>query len=404
MKLIRHIPFLKTVLRHSLTAFGGPQMHFVRMHKLFVQQHAYISEEELLEVNAFVQLLPGASSTQTLTLIGYKRGGVPLAILTLAIWITPACILMACLAFLLEFLTKNNINYIFRFVQPMAVGFLAYSAYKSYKISVKHQATFFIMIGAMLITYFIQSPWVFPSLIISGSIVSNFSDKRIPAINGKSYRVKWQNLWFFAFIFLTAGILSEYFRIHNLPMRRPISLFENFYRFGSIVFGGGSVLITMMFEQYVIRAKTPYMTATDFLTGAGMVQAFPGPIFSIAAFVGGMVLKNKGFEYQILGSFIGTIGIFLPSLLLVLFFYPIWNNLKKHVIVFRAMEGINAVVVGIMGAATVLLFMSIPSRFTYQNIVAVILTFLLLQFSKVPSPIIVCIFLFLAWMANHFFL
>ena len=72
------------MVHHSLTAFGGPQMHFVRMHKLFVEQHRYISEEELLEINAFVQLLPGASSTQILTLIGYKRGGLLLALITLA--------------------------------------------------------------------------------------------------------------------------------------------------------------------------------------------------------------------------------------------------------------------------------------------------------------------------------
>ena len=402
MNLIRHIPFLKTVLKHSLTAFGGPQMHFVRMHKLFVQQHHYITEKELLEINAFVQLLPGASSTQTLTLIGYKRGGVFLAVITLIIWITPACTLMGSLALLLDFFTRYEVNYLFTFIQPMAVGFLAYSAFKSYKISIKHQATFFIMLGAAIITLFIQSPWVFPSLIIAGSIVSNFSDKRIPDFNKKKYPVKWQNLWLFAFIFLTAGILSEYVRLHHLPFRRPVSLFENFYRFGSIVFGGGSVLITMMFEQYVIRAKTPYMTATDFLTGAGMVQAFPGPIFSIASFVGGMVLKDMGPQFQLLGCIIGTIGIFLPSLLLVLFFYPIWNNLKKHVIVFRAMEGINAVVVGIMAAATVLLFISIPSQLRIGNIIAVGLTFVLLQYTKTPSPLIVALFLLIGWMTNHF--
>lgn len=402
MKLIRHIPFLKTVLRHSLTAFGGPQMHFVRMHKLFVQQHHYISEEELLEINAFVQLLPGASSTQTITLIGYKRGGVILSVITLSIWIIPACTLMGGLVFLLQYLNNNNISFIFRFIQPMAVGFLAYSAFQSFKISIKHTATFFIMFGAMLVTYFIRSPWVFPSLIIAGSIVSNFSDRRIPGFDGKRYPVKWQNLWLFAFIFIIAGIASEYFRIHNLPIRRPVSLFENFYRFGSLVFGGGSVLITMMFEQYVIRAKTPYMSAADFLTGAGMVQAFPGPIFSIASFVGGMVLKSWGPQFQLLGSLIGTIGIFLPSLLLVLFFYPIWNNLKKHVIIFRSVEGINAVVVGIMFAATVLLFMSVPSPFTFENLLAVILTFLILQFTKIPSPVIVVIFLIAAWLRHHF--
>ena len=117
-------------------------MHFVRMHKLFVQKQRYISEQELLEMNAFVQLLPGASSTQLLTLIGYKRGGVILAILTLALWMIPACILMGLLSFLLSYLENKNISYVFRFVQPMAVGFLAFSATKTFQISIRHQATF----------------------------------------------------------------------------------------------------------------------------------------------------------------------------------------------------------------------------------------------------------------------
>jgi chromate transporter len=398
LRLKRHIPFLKAVLHHSLTAFGGPQMHFIRLHKLFVEKQRYISEKELLEINAFVQLLPGASSTQLLMLIGFKRGGVFLATLTLLIWMLPACVLMGMLSFLLSYLDSKNVSDVFRFVQPMAVGFLAFSAFKSYQISIKHQATFFIMLGATLITYFIRSPWVFPSLIIAGSIVSNFSDRRIPDFKEKSKPVQWRNLWLFAIIFLAAGLLSEYARLHNLPLRKPISLFENFYRFGSIVFGGGSVLITMMFEQYVIRAKTPYMGSSDFLTGAGMVQAFPGPIFSIASFVGGMVLKDMGPKFQFLGCVIGSVGIFLPSLLLVLFFYPIWNTLKKHVIVFRAMEGINAVVVGIMIAATFLLFMSIPLRFESMNLLAVLITFSLLQFTRVPSPLIVLGFLMIGWL------
>ncbi len=398
MVLLRHIPFLKAVIIHSLTAFGGPQMHFVRMHKLFVKDHRYISEAELLEINAFVQLLPGAGSTQMLTLIGYKRGGLSLALFTLILWILPACVLMGALSFLLPYFDNQNLSYIFRFVQPMAVAYLAYSAVQSFKISIKHQATFFIMLGAALVTLFIKSPWVFPSLIIVGSIVSNFSDKRIPEFKETKKPINWRNLWLFAAIFILAGFLSEYGRIHNIPLRKPISLFENFYRFGSIVFGGGSVLITMMFEQYVIRAKTPYMTSTDFLTGAGMVQAFPGPIFSIASFVGGMVLKNMGPQFQLLGCIIGTVGIFLPSLLLVLFFYPIWNNLKKYVIVFRAMEGINAVVVGIMAAATFLLFNSIPGAFDWKNLAVIGSTFLLLQFTKLPPPVIVAAFLLLGWL------
>ncbi|HEX8331400.1 MAG TPA: chromate efflux transporter [Segetibacter sp.] len=399
MVLLRHIPFLQTVFRHSLTAFGGPQMHFVRMHKLFVEKHRYIEEKELLELNAFVQLLPGAGSSQTLTLIGYKRGGLWLSVLTLLIWIMPACILMGGLSFVLQYFDFQLINKdIFRYVQPMAVGFLVFSAFASFKISIKHEATFIIMLVAMVVTIFIKSPWVFPSLIIAGSIVSNFSDKRIPEPSGERRAIKWGNLWLFVSIFIIAGIFSEYARINNWEMRKPINLFENFYRFGSFVFGGGGVLIPMMFEQYVSRSKTRYLSAENFLTGAGMVQAFPGPIFSIAAFVGGMVLRHMGPQYQLLGCIIGTIAIFLPSLLLVLFFYPIWNTLKNYVVVYRAIEGINAVVVGIMWAASVVLFIAISQPFEWINLLAVLITFSLLAFSKVPSPIIVIIFLFFGWL------
>ncbi len=318
------------VTQHSFTAFGGHQMHFVRMHKLFVKEHNYISNDELLEINAFVQLLPGASSSQTLTLIGYKRGGVVLAIFTLLIWILPASFLMGALSFLLQTFDQQSFDIdIFKFVQPMAVGFLAFSAFKSFSISIKHNATVFIMLGALASTLLIKSPWVFPSLILLGGIISNFSDRRIPTPKEKPKPINWGNLWLFAVIFIIAGLLSEYARIHELAIRKPINLFENFYRFGSLVFGGGGVLIPMMFEQYVTRSKTRAMSPENFLTGAGMVQAFPGPVFSIAAFVGGMVLRNMGPGYQVLGCIIGCVAIFIPSFLLVIFFYPIWQTLKE---------------------------------------------------------------------------
>lgn len=374
-------------------------MHLVRMHKLFVDKHRYITEEELLELNAFVQLLPGAGSSQIITLIGYKRGGIFLATLTLIIWISPACILMGALSFVLQQIDYKQVSSdLFRFIQPMAVGFLAYSALQSYKIFIKHQATFFIMIGALLVTTFVKSPWVFPCLILLGGSISNFSDKRIPAFSETPKPIKWTNLWLFLLIFIIAGVVSEVARVYQWEMRKPVNLFENFYRFGSLVFGGGGVLIPMMFEQYVLRTKTKYLSPEDFLTGAGMVQAFPGPIFSIAAFVGGMVLRHMGPTYQLFGCIIGAVAIFLPSLLLVLFFYPIWNKLKHHVIVFRAMEGINAVVVGIMWAATFLLFYSISSPFLWQYFLAFCLTFILLNYTKIPSPVIVTIFLLLGWM------
>jgi chromate transporter len=136
MILLRHIPFLRAVFIHSITAFGGPQAHYAMMIKTFVHRRHDVTENELLEYNSFCQLLPGASSTQVLTLIGYKRGRAPLAVLTLLIWIFPACLLMGGLAFLLKYIDQKELNdSLFEFIQPMAVGFLAYAATNSFMLA-----------------------------------------------------------------------------------------------------------------------------------------------------------------------------------------------------------------------------------------------------------------------------
>ncbi|WP_343071126.1 chromate efflux transporter [Chitinophaga qingshengii] len=385
------------MLLHSITAYGGPQGHLAMMMKTFVYQRKDVTEQELMEYNAFCQLLPGASSSQTLTLIGYKRGGVMLAILTLLIWITPACLLMGSLSFLLQYFDKRALQTdIFKYVQPMAVGFLAFGSIKAFRISINNLATFLIMIVAMFAAFYLKSPWTFPALIILGGIVSNFSNKRIPDIQDKPKKIQWGNIWLFVLIFILAGFLSEYARSHEWITRRPFNLFENFYRFGSLVFGGGDILIAMMLEQYVTRAKSNYMSAEELLTGAGIMRALPGPTFSISAYVGGMAMRNLGMGYQFLGCVLAPIAIFLPSLLLVLFFFPIWHNLKKYVIIYRALEGINSVVVGIMWAATLILFFAIPIN--WYNLLIMFSTLALLLFSRLPSPFIVLACLLMGWL------
>ncbi|WP_235021580.1 chromate efflux transporter [Chitinophaga eiseniae] len=385
------------MLLHSITAYGGPQGHLAMMMKTFVYQRKDVTEQELMEYNAFCQLLPGASSSQTLTLIGYKRGGVMLAIVTLLIWITPACLMMGSLSFLLQYFDKRALQTdIFKYVQPMAVGFLAFGSVKAFRISINNLATFVIMIVAMFAAFYLKSPWTFPALIILGGIVSNFSNKRIPDISDKPKKIQWGNIWLFVVIFVLAGFLSEYARSHEWITRRPFNLFENFYRFGSLVFGGGDILIAMMLEQYVTRAKSNYMSAEELLTGAGIMRALPGPTFSISAYVGGMTMRNLGMGYQFLGCILAPVAIFLPSLLLVLFFFPIWHNLKKYVVIYRALEGINSVVVGIMWAATLILFFAIP--ITWYNLLIMFTTLALLLFSRLPSPFIVIACLLMGWL------
>ncbi|MEO8582274.1 MAG: chromate transporter [Flavitalea sp.] len=337
MILLRHIPFLKAVFLHSISAFGGPQGHYGMMMKTFVNKRHDVDERELLEYNSFCQLLPGASSTQVLTLIGFKRGGVWLAVLTLLIWILPACLLMTIFSFLLHYLgTRAWAEDLFKFIQPMAVGFLAYAATRSFKVAVNNNITTIIFVVSSIVTYLLfKSPWIFPLLIVLGGFVTNISKKRIPQKGTPPKKIKWGNIWMFAIIFFLAGVFSETARKNDWPHRRAYNLFENTYRFGSLVFGGGQVLIPMMYEQFVERPTSPVVQRKnqdkhqnviqidreDFYIGAGIVRAIPGPVFSIASFTGGMALKDKGPYWQVAGGIIGMVAIFLPSALLVLFFF-----------------------------------------------------------------------------------
>src|SRR5215203_4793873 len=152
--LLRHIPFLKAVFIHSFTAFGGPQAHIGMMLKTFVHRTPYVTEQELMEYTAFCQLLPGASSTQTLTLIGYKRGGVSLAVITLIIWILPASILMGALSFLLHYIDKRALDTdIFKFIPAMAAGFLLYASVAAFPHAIRNTITWIIMLVSAVATY-----------------------------------------------------------------------------------------------------------------------------------------------------------------------------------------------------------------------------------------------------------
>lgn len=419
MVMLRHLHFLKSVFLYSVTSFGGPQAHIAMMMRTFVHQRPYITKEELLEYNGFCQLLPGASSTQTVTLIGYKRGGVVLAVLTLIIWILPASILMGAFSFLLHYIDKRALHHdIFKFIAPMAVGFLVYATVASFGISIRNAVTWTIMLVSTAATYILfKQPWIFPVLIVLGGLTTNLSRKRIPQVEQKPRKIKWWNIWLFAIIFIAAGFISSKAKKYNWPDRKPLNLFENTYRMGSLVFGGGQVLMPMMYEQFCIRSvevkrkKNDQNVITidkeDMYNGMGIVRAIPGPVFSISTFTGGLALKDMGNTpeekagMQLLGCLIGTVAIFLPSALLVLFFFPIWNNLKKYAAVYRSIEGINAAVVGILVASTLYIMKDISlieaKTVSFINIGIILGTFLLLHYTRIPSPVVVILCLLIGY-------
>lgn len=370
------------MLQHSLTAFGGPQVSMALMQHRFVEKRRDLTAEELIEYSAFCQLLPGASSTQTIVLVGFKRGGVVLAALTLLVWMMPAVCIMTSLALFVSYFSWSGEIKALSLLQPMSIGFIISAALLLFQKSVNSIITRWIFAITAIITFIgFNTPWTIPAIIILAGVVTNFSDKRIPTDGTAPKSIQWRALVLFVLLFIAAGFLSERATKQNWESRKLFNLFENNYRFGSMVFGGGDVLIPIMYEQFVTRPASKRIqenkrdvikiNRANFLTGTGLVRAVPGPIFSISSYMGAMALKDKSMSTQLYGALVASIGIFLPSFLIVLFFFPIWQYLKKYAIFYRSLEGVYAAIVGIMMGASLYLIKDIAVDLESATVVSV---------------------------------
>jgi len=404
LRFSKHLPFFRDVLLFSVSAFGGPQGQLGMMIKSFVEKKPYISLKDLVNINAFCQLMPGATITQTVSLIGYRQGGVWVAIITLLIWSTPAVLLMSALSFVLSSNNPSILQHL-RFVQPMALGFLAFASIKTYAMIDTKQKWFIVFVSAFVTYALFKTPWVFPIVLLCGGLMGSIGKPAASLQRAIASRLRFFPILLFAILFLLAGFLSEAARKESWKNRTPFNVFENMYRFGSIVFGGADVLIPVMYNQYVVRPETERIKRTNkdvisidrdaFLSASGVVRAIPGPAFSISAFIGGMAMSDRGWGYQMLGCFLAATGIFLPTFLLVIFFYPFWENIQQYGRVQNTMAGVSAAVVGIMTASIIYLFKDTVISFVDKPILDTILffavfcsTFFLLYYTRISAPLI----------------
>jgi len=144
-----------------------------------------------------------------------------------------------------------------------------------------------------------------------------------------------------AFFVLLAGLPV----LRSLALSRGLALFEAFYRSGALVFGGGHVVLPLLREAFVAPG---WVTDDAFLAGYGAAQAVPGPLFTFAAYLGTVV---KVSPHGLVGAALGLIGIFLPGMLILLGVLPFWGSLRKRTVAQAIMRGVNAAVVGLLGAA-----------------------------------------------------
>jgi chromate transporter len=377
---IRYSAFLKDVFLLSVSSFGGPQAHIAHFQNILAKKRNYVTEIELIELNALCQVLPGPTSTQTLTAVGYKLGGASLAYLTLLIWMIPSVSIMTIAGLLIGGLSKEQLLFT-RFVQPIAVGFVAYAAYSISLKAITRFRAVLIMIGAGVASYFIKTPFVFPiTLLIAGAITA-FNYKAHPREPKKKFVVTWSNFSLWVGVFILAAVLGSLTK--NTPSLLPIRLFENFYRSGSLIFGGGQVLTPLLYTEFVQYAPKQYLTNEEFLSGYALAQSLPGPVFSFSAYIGTLAMRDFGVSGGILGAVMSAMGIFLPGTFLIFFMIRIWESLKAYRPIRASLEGINAASAGLIAAAAILLFQPLETNFL--NIASTAGAFCLMAFTKLPS-------------------
>ncbi|MFM6954152.1 MAG: chromate efflux transporter [Sphingobacteriaceae bacterium] len=394
----RHILFLRDVVVYTFTAFGGAQAHIGIMLRDFVQKRRYIAEEELLELNALTQILPGPASTQTLVGMAYKVGGLWLALLTFLIWILPSAIIMCTAAISLSlYSSKAQFEHIFTLLQPVAIGIVAFAAWQLGKKILKSEVSVYLAIGATITSLILNNTYVFPILILLGGIVSSALESSADEAHLRSTlfaNINTRKVLYFVGILLFFAVLGTIIN-RTSPFSLPIRLFENFYRNGILVFGGGQVLVPFMFTEFVEMKH--YVGSAEFLSGFALQQALPGPTFSFTSFLGAISLKNAGYGFwgQIGGSVIAVLGINLPGLILILFIVPFWADLKKIGRIKHSLSGINAVAVGFLITAVLLMF-SVQS-FQWLSLGIMLGTFLLLTFTRIKTPILIFVVIVLAY-------
>ena len=374
--------YLKDVFLCSLVAFGGPEAHLGVFLERLVQKKKYLTEKALLEWMALCSFLPGPTSTQVITAIGLERGGRSLALLTLMVWALPVILFMSVVSMLPVMLGQEGLPQWLGFLAPLAAAFVGWAAWTLGRKVTIDLLTFGLWSHGFAVVMLADSPWAIPLAFVAGGGLAVFLDRETkPTEQSFSIRlaIPWAVLGLFiGFLFL--GVIGSVYFGDSL-----FQTFERFYRYGYLVFGGGQVVVPLMQGELVQSANL--MSQDEFLAGFGLVQALPGPMFSFAAYAGGLCEQGGGWFRQFCGAMIGGWAIFLPGTLLLFFVYPFWGKLKSYPWAAKAQRGVNAVAGGLVAGVLVQILMNMS--WVPELVLAFVLSLGLLLTRKVSAPLIV---------------
>jgi chromate transporter len=371
-------------LRLGLTSFGGPVAHIGYFRDEFVARRRWFSDREYADLVALCQFLPGPSSSQVGIAIGLTRAGWLGAVVAWLGFTLPSALLMVLAAYGLLLLDNGVSVSVLHGLKLLAVAVVAQAVW----VMGRQLCTDAVRILMALMSAAIVLLWgsVFAQLlvIVAAGLIGAVIFKATPAVSVMnivrlSRKVGIGLLLIFFTLLLGLPVLAQ---IVHLPLLEVVSAF---YRTGSLVFGGGHVVLPLLQAATVMPG---WVDGGTFIAGYGVVQAMPGPLFSFAAFLGAVIGEGN---HHWLMAIVCLGAIFLPSFLLLGAVLPFWSALRANKQVQAALGGVNAAVVGLLLAA---LYHPVWTSAVFQiaDIVLVLVGLISLMYWRLPPWLLVLVY------------
>ncbi|RBM70574.1 chorismate-binding protein [Vibrio tarriae] len=329
------LTIFRTFFALGWVSFGGPAAHIGYFRHTFVEKLRWVSEQEYAQFVALSQFLPGPGSSQVGFAIGYHRGGLAGAWAAFLGFTLPSVLIMLLLAGLSSHLLDTPLfEQVIHGLKLLAIIVVADACLTMYRNFCHQRLTAGLcVLTAVAITLAPGLITQFAVLLIA-AFVGQARLAPQPSSSLEAFRPSWLSLLLFVSLLLGLPLLAA-----SSPL---VELFGHFFQAGSLVFGGGHVVLPLL-----QNALGDSLSTDQFLTGYAAAQAVPGPMFTLATYLGYVVTP----EMPVVGALIATLAVFLPGFLLLLGVLKNWSALAQRPKVAGAMQGVNACVVGLLLAA-----------------------------------------------------
>ncbi|KAF7787921.1 chromate transporter [Pseudoalteromonas rubra] len=327
----------KTFFLLGWVSFGGPAAHIGYFRQTFVEKRKWLDDADYAQLVALSQFLPGPGSSQVGFALGYKRGGLSGACAAFIGFTLPSVIIMVLLALMASQVTDTSVfQNLVHGLKLLAIVVVADAAWGMYKNFCKSTLTVSVCVITAIALLLLPGIFTQMAVLLLAALIGVFylRGNTQKAHSSATFKASWLPLVAFAGLFIGLPFIAH--------LNPSAALLNDFYQAGSLVFGGGHVVLPLL--QNIVGDA---LSQDTFLAGYAAAQAVPGPMFTFATYLGYALMPAN----PVTGALVATLAVFLPGFLLLLGVLKNWQLLANRPAVAGALSGVNAAVVGLLVAA-----------------------------------------------------